>query len=130
VVTDKNGKKVLSPRITIIESQSSKTIYEGFVNAEGKYTTPLLTGKEYAILVDLPDYYPLSISYTPSVVSESISPLIVELEMEKIYSEKPIVLNNILFEVGSARLIKNVNLDLQYLLNLLKKNPAMSLKIV
>lgn len=105
--------------------------------ANGKYVYLLASDQEYQLKVTKDGYEPYMMPvstmniYTTTMLEERVSlDPIPEPEPEEVVTiEKPIVLENILYEFDSDRFVAGSEKDLNYLLQMLNEYPSMQIKI-
>jgi outer membrane protein OmpA-like peptidoglycan-associated protein/tetratricopeptide (TPR) repeat protein len=129
VTRDAITNNSLVAKVKILETETSEVVYDDFMTSQGEMILPLASDKEFSILVYLDNYIPVSQVFFPTRDNSLTNPLIINSLLEKIKNEISLVFNNILFETGSAKLKRVSDIDLTYLVNLLKSKPAIKIKI-
>ncbi len=135
-VRDAVSKQLLEAvEVTFTILKTGQTYGSSRTDTEGEFLTILPSNKDYALSVDKAGY----VFHSEHFALESglpDKPFQLEIELVPIQEtpsvavqEKPIVLKNIFFDTGSARLLPASRMELEHLGNLLKNNPKMRIQI-
>ncbi len=114
---DQASKISLSGNVSIIELVSKKQITNMPVYKLGSPIICLPTGEKYAFHVKVDDYQLYSEHFDLSIAKDKYEPYLLSIGLQKITTSaaKPIVLNNIFFETGSASLLNTSYSELDLL---------------
>lgn len=140
-VIDKETKKPLVANIKLVDTDTQAEIInlQSQVNSKILFSMPV--GGDYALVTSKEGYVyhsehiPLTEVKTANIAYEYV------VELEKIPEVAPttastpkvnkaIVLNNIFFESGEAVLLKRSDLEINYLVDLMKEQPTLKIKII
>ncbi|MEL6355424.1 MAG: OmpA family protein, partial [Bacteroidota bacterium] len=99
----------------------------------GSFTIVLPTGKNYALSVEQPGYLPYSSQFSLEGSNAPDDPYRLTIELQptdqNILPDAPIVLRNVLFASGSAKLLEVSFPELDRLANLLTSTPRLKIEI-
>lgn len=136
-VIDQETKLPLQAKLSLTNNANGKILSEAFSDKNGDYIRAIAAGKNYNLTIDKEAYVFHSENFKLEEVLSLSDPYLIEVALQKIpkktattIEEKPIVLNNIFFETGSAILSSNSNTEIQYLYKLLSDNTNLKIKIV
>lgn len=138
VIDGKTGEAI-DAVIKITKLKQTKEYLTSEVKAGTELLVPIPTGDNYSINVVKEGYlyhsenFALDAEYAAAKPFEkiiSINPIPKESNEEVIVESKPIVLNNIFFETGSATLKPESNLEIDNLADQLKDNTNLKIKIL
>jgi outer membrane protein OmpA-like peptidoglycan-associated protein len=125
---DSISKRRVASQIQVVNLSNGQVLYTGFTSEEGSISIPILVNNEYTIFINKDGYYPLSTRFYPLNNKENLN---LEITLNSISRNKPVVLNNIFFETNSSVIDTNLSkTELTYLLDFLNKNPTANIKIV
>ncbi|MEM6803470.1 MAG: OmpA family protein [Bacteroidota bacterium] len=129
LVVDSLTEKPLYARIQLIDIASGDTVREVFTDkVDGKFLMSLPLDREYAAYVESQGYLFTSKSFNLEALSES--PYFdLLIEMKKLRKDISIVLPNIFFDTGKWELKESSEVELQFLLKFLRKNPRIAVEI-
>ena len=127
--SDSTTKKPIRSKVVIEETISSNIVFEGLLDVDGELTIPVNVGTSYNVLITNDKYFPVSRQFVSSQGNVISNPLILDVFLQELNKDVPMIFNNILFETGSAQLKNENNVDLNYLLKLLTDNPLIKIRI-
>ena len=130
-----NGHR-LEAEINFVDLTTGKTFMTGKTERDGKFLTVLPAGKNYALNVSKDGYLFYSQNFDIQGLTNIDEPFKLKIELTPINetiaeneAAKPIILQNIFFETGSAELLPTSVSELTRLQNLLEKNPNLRIQI-
>jgi outer membrane protein OmpA-like peptidoglycan-associated protein/tetratricopeptide (TPR) repeat protein len=139
-VFDANTKVPLRAKAEIFDLATNKLVYSTVSDGKGVFLICLPAGKNYALNVNRKNYVFYSDNFELTEAASVKAPFLLEIPLVPI--EKPsttspttpvvgqtIVLKNIFFETGSAKLKIESTAELTRLKNLLDENPTMKIQI-
>ncbi len=138
-VFDVNTKTPLRAKADIFDLATNKLVYSAVSDGKGVFLICLPAGKNYALNVNRKNYVFYSDNFELTEATSVKNPFLLEIPLVPI--EKPstvsntpvvgqaIVLKNIFFETGSAKLKTESAAELNRLKNLLDENPTMKIQI-
>ena len=105
---------------------------------DGVYVTSLPTGKSYGLSVEMEGYIFQSRYFDLRGNNTAVDPFVISVEMmpipkaesPDIVFDTPVVLNNIFFETGSAKLKEVSMVEINRLVVTLKKQPTLKIRIL
>jgi flagellar motor protein MotB len=130
VILDEITKEPLAAEIYVIDNVLNDTISILNSNsATGRYLVTLPAGKNYAILVQAEGYLFHSENFDIPSFSE-YTEIVKPIELKPVNVGKRVVLRNIFFDFDKATLRPESEAELTTLLDLLKQNPNMRIRII
>ncbi len=138
IVADAISREKLAAKVEFIELESGQVQATSFTDVDGEFLVTLPAGKNYALNVSKEKYLFYSENFALKNVDSLNKPYELNIELQPIPElagveggeiSQPIVLKNVFFETGSAELKKESVAELNYLKNLLEKNPEMKIQI-
>lgn len=129
VVTDAETNKPLKARLELIrlpEGQRISLVDSDSIN--GNYLMVLPQGGEYALYVNGDGYLFKSLHFNYEE-SAKLAPVVVPVKLDKLKSGTHVVLNNIFFDFNSYTLQSGSYPELNKVLELLNRNPALKIEI-
>lgn len=138
-IIDGNTQKAIAAKIKITELNNSQEYLTTKVKAGKELLVPIPTGNNYSIVVEKDGYlyhsenFALDTNYAATKPFEkviSIYPIPKATHEEVVAESKPIVLNNIFWETGSATLKPESNFEIDNLANQLNENTNLKIKII
>lgn len=129
LVVDSLTEKPLYARIQLIDVQSGDTIRKVFSDkVDGRFLMSLPLDRDYAAYVETPGYLFTSKNFSLAASAES-SYFDLLIEMKKLRKDISIVLPNIFFDTGKWDLKETSDVELQFLLKFLKRNPKITIEV-
>ena len=134
LVYDNKSKMPLSGRVTIFALRDSTIKFNYTSHSDGTFMAAIPHGEKYGIHVTHPDYVFYSEqfeieSHKPYSAIDLKAPLNPLIEISDTGKTDPIILRNVEFETGSARLLNDSYVELQQLKSLLLADPAIRMEI-
>ncbi|MEL6717253.1 MAG: OmpA family protein, partial [Bacteroidota bacterium] len=141
VGTFTNEKKPLkNASVSIVEVEADNPFSQN--NKEGNvFNFPLGIEKTYKLVATHPEYFPDSVEVNTIGLKETKSyehrfylkkmppPPPPEPEYDTIYSEQPIELSNIYYDLNDAKILKEAEQDLELILDLMTRYPEMKIEL-
>jgi outer membrane protein OmpA-like peptidoglycan-associated protein len=129
LVYNKETKVPIGAKFEIIDLESGNIVVESFSDRKsGKFLVTIPTGREYAVNVSAPGFLFYSATYQLPVGDDS-SRVSFDIPLSPIKQGEAIVLNNVFFEFNSYELMSKSKIELNKLVELLQKNPQISIEI-
>jgi len=137
IVKDAETKKKLSAKVEFINLQTGETHVSSTTDQDGEFLICLPVGKDYALNVSKDKFLFHSENFALAKQANVEKPYLLNIDLHPIPEvaetvEKPsreIVLKNIFFDTGSANLDKSSFVELNRLVDLLEKNPAIRIQL-
>lgn len=128
-ITDERTNAPIKAQIELIDNKKNKVLAVFSSNSStGNYLVSLPAGKNYGISIKAEDY--LFHSENFNIPKESqYSEVVKDIQLKKAVVGSKIVLRNIFFDVGKAKLRTESYAELGVLRNLLKNNPNLKIEI-
>jgi len=128
VIVDDDNNNPIKANVELYEFDNGELLYKSFSN-NGNFLFPLVKDKTYALNINSKGYlfFSENIKLNTDSINNTDSVKIVRLK--PIRSGQQIVLNNILFEINSSKLLNESLLELGKLIELLNDNPEMQIQI-
>lgn len=133
-VVDAETGYTLSAQLEVLEKESGNRIAFLKTNTHGKFLFAIPKDKEYQFFVDAEGYRYYSRQFNYDDFEKRGDGLYTEIELHPLddtlrADTSPVVLENIFFETGSARLKDASRAELEHLHDLLQKRPDMKIEI-
>lgn len=129
VVYDVETKKPIGSKFEIIDLKSGDIVVESFSDKKnGKFLVTVPTGREYAVNVSATGYLFYSSNFNLKV-GDDTSKVSFDIGLSPIKEGVSVVLANVFYEFNSYELKNISKLELDKLVQLLKKHPEMSIEI-
>ncbi len=129
LVIDAFSKKPVAAQIDIVDNNTGKVIFVSKTNsATGKFLVTLPSGKNYALTVKADGYLFHSENFNIPPASE-YQEIEKTIELNNLKKDAKIVLNNVFFETGSAKLKPISYAELGRLAKLLTDHPTLKIEI-
>ncbi|MDB5228658.1 MAG: oprF 5 [Bacteroidota bacterium] len=126
-VKDAKTKQLLSANYSVIDLELKKEVYSG-VTVNGNFFVSIQSDKNYALQVQKEKYLfysqNINLKETPKV-----KPYELEILLEPIAVNNKIVLNNVFFDFDQSELKTVSFIELDKVVDLLQKNPAIKIEI-
>ncbi|MCX6270868.1 MAG: OmpA family protein, partial [Bacteroidetes bacterium] len=129
-VFDSKTKLPLEAKFELKDLKTGAVVVTSFSEKEtGGFLVALPSGKEYALHVSKEAYlfYSENVSFTGDYSAEK--PLLKDVPLQPVAMGEIVVMNNIFFETGKADLKPESMVELEKLLDLMRKNPGLSIEI-
>ena len=128
-IYDAKTKQPLSARFQLLDLESGELIVESFSNSSnGEFLVTLPAGKNYALNASKDNYLFYSENFALKE-SKDNEPVQRDVPLQPIEIGKKIVLKNIFFESAKFDLKENSKVELDKLVDFLKKNPKLKIEI-
>lgn len=127
-VRDAQTKYPLYAQYQVIDLGTKQEILKGTTNGEGNFVACLVASKNYALLVNKENYLFHSENFALQTTS-LLKPYNMDVYLQPIISGSSIVLNNIFYKVNDFSLLENSYVELNKVVELLQKNPALKVEI-
>lgn len=129
LVVDAFTREPVAAQIDIVDNNTGKVIFVSKTNSTtGKFLVTLPSGKNYGLTVKADDYLFHSENFNIPQASE-YQEIEKEIELKNLKKDAKIVLNNVFFETGSAKLKPISYAELGRLTKLLNDNPKLKIEI-
>jgi outer membrane protein OmpA-like peptidoglycan-associated protein/tetratricopeptide (TPR) repeat protein len=129
IVTDEITEKPLEATIELIDNEENEVLATFNSNsASGKYLISLPSGHNYGLSISAEGYLFYSANFIIPK-AESYKEVVRNVQLQRIEIGKGIALKNIFFEYKKANLNKESKMELNRLVNLMKKYPTLRLEI-
>jgi outer membrane protein OmpA-like peptidoglycan-associated protein/YHS domain-containing protein len=140
-VKDDDSGKALSASVEIIDLETGKILSKSKSDCEGEFVITLPIGKNYMMNVSKDGYLFHSENFALTEKKKIAEPFLLKIDLISIPEDlantgetakpksKPIILNNVFFETGSAALRQLSMLELNRLKNLLEANASLKIQI-
>ncbi|NNF34863.1 MAG: OmpA family protein [Saprospiraceae bacterium] len=119
----------------VIDNHNKQSFSSSYTDAQGMALVALVTGNNYGLTIEKDGYLFYSRNFRLDTIATAIDPILIKasllpLEKEEVEIEKPIVLNNIFFESGSA-ILQDISMpEIQRLTALLRNNLNYNVTII
>ncbi|MCH2223843.1 MAG: OmpA family protein [Crocinitomicaceae bacterium] len=128
-VFDSYTKNPLPGKFRLIDLETgNEVIYSEADKINGEFTVSLPTNREYALNVEYPGYTFFSKNFNMTAV-EGLESIHMDVPMIPIGSEGITVLDNVFFDLSSARLRKESFVELDKFVQFLSANPQISIEL-
>lgn len=140
-VKDDDTRKALSASVEIIDLETGNVLSKSKSDCEGEFVITLPIGKNYMLNVSKEGYLFHSENFALTEKKDFAEPFLLKIDLVPIPEDltntgetakpksKPIVLNNVFFETGSAALQDVSKIELNRLKNLLEANASLKIQI-
>ena len=129
-IYDADTRKPLLAKFELIDLETGKAVIESYSNGgNGEFLICLPPGKEYALNASHEGYLFYSDHFVIKSIESSMKPYIKDIPMMPIKEGSRVVLNNIFFETNKYDLKPESMVELNKLLNFLRKNPGIKVEI-
>ncbi|QRQ99488.1 OmpA family protein [Dyadobacter sandarakinus] len=126
-VFDKITGKPLQSDIDLFDLKTGSKVAEFTSDGtNGSFLAVLNHGSEYAFYVSKEGYLFKSLSFS---VNDSASSVNLDIPLEAIEKDRAEILNNIFFETGAYRLDEKSRVELDKMIDFLKKNPGIRIEV-
>lgn len=129
-VYDAVTKKPVSAKIEVTDLQTGKVTFYTISNREsGEMLACLVSGGTYAFNISKEGYGIISETYQVNMTAGLDSPLVKDFYIQPLTKGGTFILKNIFFETAKFDLKKESNLELEKLVDLMLKNPKLTIEI-
>lgn len=129
-VSDAQSKKMLEAQFELIDLKTGEVIVKSMSDkVSGEFLVCIPANRDYALNVSRNGYLFYSENFSLKESKTINEPVLKNVELTPIQKDVPVVLRNIFFETGSAELKPESRVELDKLVDLLKKNPSMKIEI-
>ncbi len=134
-ITDRDSRLPLKASITVVSLDQRDTIIRNGTNFNGEFLVAVPVGKRLAIHIEKEDYLFYSDFVSFEEARLGIEPYRFNAMLEAITEEEgqyssPTILNNLFFTTGSADLLPESAIELEYLVGLLQKYPDKKMEVI
>ncbi len=137
--TDENGSQVplASTKVMLLDSEDNM-VDEVFTGTDGAYKFRVYTEEDYYLIGEKADYFTTRTSFSTvgksvdkSTLTEMITDITFEkdLILEQIILEKPIVLENIYYDLDKSDIRADAAVELDKLVTIMQDNPEISIEL-
>jgi outer membrane protein OmpA-like peptidoglycan-associated protein len=120
----------VSAKVEVTDLQTGKVTYYTISNREsGEMLACLVSGGNYAFNISKEGYGIVSETYQVNMIAGIDSPLVKDFYLQPLTKGGTFVLKNIFFETAKFDLKKESNLELEKLVDLMIKNPKLTIEI-
>ncbi|MEO9965227.1 MAG: OmpA family protein [Reichenbachiella sp.] len=128
----------LSNTKVILRDKDNQIIDEKFTQVDGKYRFRVFSEETYYLVAEKEDYFTTRIDFSTVGKSANREDLVemitnvefnVDLPLDKIVVDKPIVLNNIYYDLNKANIKEEAAAELDKLVTLMKDNPTINIEL-
>ncbi|MCO6501115.1 MAG: PD40 domain-containing protein [Vicingus serpentipes] len=128
-VYDAQTKKSLGAKFQLIDLSTGKIVVESYADeSSGKYLVSLPINKEYALNVSHDGYLFHSENFTLTSGTAQ-DPFIKDVKMNPIKEGETVILKNVFFETNKFDLKPKSKIELDKLVDFLKKNPTVAIEL-
>ncbi|MCP4440796.1 MAG: OmpA family protein [Aureispira sp.] len=133
-VIDAKTKKSLIASLEIVDLETGKPFVQSLTDRDGEFVVCLPIGKDYSLNVNKKSYLFHSENFALKESSNKDEPLLLLIELQRIEDKptintKPIILKNVFFATGSAKLKDISKTELNKLKELLEQQPKLKIQI-
>ncbi|MDX1666759.1 MAG: OmpA family protein, partial [Saprospiraceae bacterium] len=137
-VTDARDGQALQAHASIVDLTDEAVHAESVTDSQGEFLICLPMGSEYALNVSKEGYLFHSENFALTAAATRQNPFLLEIELTPVpkglesdpeIKLEPVVLRNVFFETGSAELKPKSRGELNRLVDLLRKNPDLQIRI-
>ena len=140
VTHDDGGAKIILPntKVSLLSTESNEILDEAFTNEDGAFQFRVYPEEEYNLIGEKTDYFTsrkkfstLNRSVDKSELKDFITNVTfnTEVVMERIVIEKPIVLENIYYDLDKASIREDAALVLDSLVTIMNDNPEIYVEL-
>ncbi|MEM6829281.1 MAG: OmpA family protein [Bacteroidota bacterium] len=139
VTTDDSGAEIILPNTKVsLTADDGQVIDEAFTGADGKFNFRVYTEEQYDLIGQKTDYFTTRKEFSTigktvdkSTLKEFVTNVNFEtkIKMERIVIEKPIVLNNIYYDLNKANIREDAAEVLDSLVQIMNDNPQIYIEL-
>ncbi len=140
VTHDDGGEKIILPntKVSLISTETNEILDEAFTNEDGAFQFRVYPEEEYNLIGEKTDYFTSRKKFSTidkSVDKNELKDFITnvtfntEVVMERIVIEKPIVLENIYYDLDKASIREDAALVLDSLVTIMNDNPEIYVEL-
>ena len=129
-VYDSESKEALQARFELTDLETGDVVITSFSNkGNGEFLVALPTDRDYALTVSKEGYLFYSENFNLSGTHSQTDPFLKDIPLKPIKIGESVVLRNIFYETDKFELKEKSRVELQQLIGLLEKNPALRIEI-
>ena len=139
ITLDDGDKEIILPNTkVIIKSENDDILDESFTNADGEFTFRVYPEEDYVLLSEKIDYFTVRKKFSTIGKTVDKSTLTdfetninfnITILMERIVIEKPIVINNIYYDLDKANIRPDAAVALDSLVQVMNDNPDIYIEL-
>ncbi len=140
VTHDDGGEKIILPntKVSLISTETNEILDEAFTNEDGAFQFRVYPEEEYNLIGEKTDYFTSRKKFSTidkSIDKNELKDFITnvtfntEVVMERIVIEKPIVLENIYYDLDKASIREDAALVLDSLVTIMNDNPEIYVEL-
>ena len=130
IITDcDTHKPLVGGKVSFVDSLSKKTIKQITLGASGKYDFSVSTSRPYSLLVEKDGYFTKVLPVPSSGEMRNDTLFNPEICLQAFKVDKPITINNVLYDYDKATLRPESKLVLNGLVTILKDNPKIKIEL-
>jgi outer membrane protein OmpA-like peptidoglycan-associated protein len=123
-------KEGLEANFELIDLETGKSVTQSFSDVNGQFFVTLTSGKNYMVNVNKPGFMFYSDNFAlKGKETDFTKPYLLEIPLEPIDTGKPVVLNNIFFDVNKWDLKPESKAELDKLISFLAQNPNLKIEL-
>lgn len=135
VVIDGKDSKPIVASVILKDLNSNDTLYVMVSDENGKFISPVAAGKNYACIVSKTGYTYSSHNINLEEIQAYYKPYVLDISLwpiteEPIKEEKPIILNNIFFKLGSYELKTESFTEISLITQMMNENPTIHILVI
>jgi outer membrane protein OmpA-like peptidoglycan-associated protein len=129
-VFDRNTGKKLAAHFELTDLKTGKVAIESFSNnTTGEFLVCLPANNDYALTVSKDGYLFYSENFNLSGENPSSDPVLKDVPLEPLETGAKVIMKNVFFETDHYDLMEESKIELNKLIDLLTKNPAVKIEI-
>lgn len=139
VTTDDGGGEITLPNTKVkLVTEQGELLDESFTGADGRFSFRVYTEEEYELISEKTDYFTVRKEFTTigksvdkRTLTQEVTDVTFETKimMEPIVLEKPIVLNNIYYDLDKSDIREDAALVLDSLVQIMNDNPEIYIEL-
>ncbi len=139
VTEDDGGEKIIVANSKVVLAGEDETILdESFTNEDGRFRFRVYTEEEYNLIAEKTEYFTTRKEFSTigkSIRKDTLTEFITtvefetEVQLDRIVLEKPIVLNNIYYDLNKAEIRPDAALVLDSLVLIMNDNPDIYIEL-
>lgn len=127
-VTDRDSRKPLAAAVRLVDLNKDSVLLEASTDQDGQFLVCLPSGKSYALRVERKDYVFHSEHFELANV-QRYDPYTLNIALQPVAEGSEVILRNVFFKTGSARLDERSGNELRQLAVLLNARPGIRILI-
>jgi outer membrane protein OmpA-like peptidoglycan-associated protein len=129
-VFDRTSGKKLAAQFELTNLKSGLVAVESFSNkSTGEFLVCLPANNDYALTVTRDGYLFYSENFNLTGANPSTDPVLKDIPLEPLLTGAKVVMKNVFFDTDQFDLLEESKIELNQLIDLLKKNPAIKIEI-